>query len=74
MTSNTQIHDSSLSWFVQLLQWDGTRLFTCGAGTENTLVLAHLAKSKLSFCHHFASVIYRPSLSSVNFSHFNLLL
>jgi hypothetical protein len=38
------------------------------------LVLAHLAKSKLSFCHHFASVVYRPSLSSVNFSHFNLLL
>jgi hypothetical protein len=35
-------------------------------------LLAHLAKSKVSFCHHFTSVICR--LSSVNFSHLNLLL
>jgi hypothetical protein len=41
---------------------------------KTPMVLAHLAKSKLSFCHHFASVVYRPCLSSVNFSHFNLLL
>jgi hypothetical protein len=34
--------------------------------------LAHLAKGNVSFCHHLASVIHR--LSSVNFSHFNLLL
>jgi hypothetical protein len=23
--------------------------------------LAHLAKGKVSFCHHLASVVYRPS-------------
>ena len=34
--------------------------------------LAHLAKGNMSFCHHLASVVRR--LSSVNFSHFNLLL
>ena len=34
--------------------------------------LAHLAKGKVSFCHHLASVVRR--LSSINFSHFNLLL
>jgi hypothetical protein len=34
--------------------------------------LAHLAKVNVSFCHHLASVVRR--LSSVNFSHFNLLL
>jgi hypothetical protein len=34
--------------------------------------LAHLAKGKVSFCHHLASIVRR--LSSVNFSHFNLLL
>ena len=34
--------------------------------------LAHLAKGKVSFCHHLASVVRR--LSSVNFSYFNLLL
>jgi len=33
--------------------------------------LAHLAKGNVSFCHHLASVVCRPS--SVNFSHFNLL-
>jgi hypothetical protein len=31
----------------------------------NLVLLAHLAKGNVSFCHH---------LSSVNFSHFNLLL
>jgi hypothetical protein len=34
--------------------------------------LAHLVKGNVSFCHHLASVVLR--LSSVNFSHFNLLL
>ena len=34
--------------------------------------LARLAKGNVSFCHHLASVVRR--LSSVNFSHFNLLL
>ena len=34
--------------------------------------LAHLAKGNVSFFHHLASVVRR--LSSVNFSHFNLLL
>ena len=34
--------------------------------------LAHLDKGNVSFCHHLASVVRR--LSSVNFSHFNLLL
>ena len=34
--------------------------------------LAHLAKGKVSFCHHLTSVVRR--LSSVHFSHFNLLL
>jgi hypothetical protein len=34
--------------------------------------LAHLAKGNVIFCHHLASVVRR--LSSVNFSHFNLLL
>jgi hypothetical protein len=34
--------------------------------------LAHLAKGNVSFCHHLASVVRR--LSSVIFSHFNLLL
>jgi hypothetical protein len=34
--------------------------------------LAHLAKGNVGFWHHLASVIY--CLSSVNFSHFNLLL
>jgi hypothetical protein len=33
--------------------------------------LAHLAKGNVSFCHHLASVVCRPS--SVNFSHFNLI-
>ena len=37
----------------------------------STFLLAHLAKGHVSFCHHLASVV-RPS--SVNFSHFNLLL
>ena len=36
------------------------------------IFLAHLAKGNMNFCHHLASVI--RSLSSVNFSHFNLLL
>ena len=36
------------------------------------LFLAHLARGNVSFCHHLASVVCRPS--SVNFSHFNLLL
>ena len=36
------------------------------------IFLAHLAKGNVSFCHHLASVVCRPS--SVNFSHFNLLL
>jgi hypothetical protein len=34
--------------------------------------LSHLAKGNVSFCHHLMSVVRR--LSSVNFSHFNLLL
>jgi hypothetical protein len=34
--------------------------------------LTHLAKGNVSFCHHLASVVRR--LSSINFSHFNLLL
>jgi hypothetical protein len=34
--------------------------------------LAHLAKGNVSFCHHLASVVCCPS--SINFSHFNLLL
>jgi hypothetical protein len=34
--------------------------------------LAHLAKGNVSFCHHLASVVRHSS--SVNFSHFNLLL
>jgi len=34
--------------------------------------LAHLAKGNMSFYHHLASVVCR--LSSVNFSHFYLLL
>ena len=34
--------------------------------------LAHLAKGNVSFCHHLASIV--RGLSSVNFSHFNLLL
>jgi hypothetical protein len=38
---------------------------------EEELLLAHLAKGNVSFCHHLASVVRR--LSSVNFSHFNLL-
>jgi hypothetical protein len=38
---------------------------------ECKVFLAHLAKGKVSFCHHLASVVCR--LSSVNFSHFNLL-
>jgi hypothetical protein len=37
---------------------------------KTRLVLAQFAKSKLSFCHHFASVVCRPCMSSVNFSHF----
>jgi hypothetical protein len=37
-----------------------------------TILLAHLAKGNVSFCHHLASVVC--CLSSVNFSHFNLLL
>ena len=37
-----------------------------------TLLLAHLAKGNVSFCHHLASVVRR--LSSINFSHFDLLL
>ena len=36
------------------------------------MLLAHLAKGNVSFCHHLASVVRR--LSSVIFSHFNLLL
>jgi hypothetical protein len=35
-------------------------------------LLAHLAKGNVSFCHHLVSIVRR--LSSVNFSHFNLLL
>ena len=35
------------------------------AAIDKFLFLAHLAKGKVSFCHH---------LVSVNFSHFNLLL
>jgi hypothetical protein len=38
----------------------------------NNSFLAHLAKDNVSFCHHLASDVCRPS--SVNFSHFNLLL
>ena len=34
--------------------------------------LAHLAKGNVSFCHQLTSVVHSPS--SVNFSHFNLLL
>jgi hypothetical protein len=34
--------------------------------------LAHLAKGNVGFWHHLASVVC--CLSSVNFSHFNLLL
>jgi hypothetical protein len=37
-----------------------------------SLFLAHIAKGNVNFCHHVASVIRH--LSSVNFSHFNLLL
>ena len=37
-----------------------------------SVFLAHLAKGNVSFCHHLASVVHH--LSSVNFSHFNLLL
>ena len=36
------------------------------------ILLVHLAKGKVSFCHHLASIIHR--LLSINFSHFNLLL
>jgi hypothetical protein len=36
------------------------------------LLLAHLAKGNVSCCHHLAPVVRR--LSSVYFSHFNLLL
>jgi hypothetical protein len=44
---------------------------TCGC--ESTApFLAHLAKGNVSSCRHLASVFRRPS--SVNFSHFNLLL
>jgi hypothetical protein len=39
---------------------------------KTTMFLAHLAKGNVIFCHHLASVVRR--LSSVNFSHFNLLL
>ena len=41
------------------------------AGLEY-IFLAHLAKGNMRFCHHLASVVRH--LSSVNFSHFNLLL
>ena len=36
------------------------------------LLLAHLAKDNVSFYHHLAPVVRR--LSSINYSHFNLLL
>jgi hypothetical protein len=39
---------------------------------RNDFFLAHLDKGNVSFCHHLASVV--RYLSSVNFSHFNLLL
>ena len=35
------------------------------------LLLAHLAKDNVSFYHHLAAVVRR--LSSINYSHFNLL-
>ena len=36
---------------------------------KHHILLAHISKENVSFCHHLASVV-----SSVNFSHFNLLL
>jgi hypothetical protein len=36
------------------------------------LLLNHLAKGNVSFCHRLASIVCH--LTSVNFSHFNLLL
>jgi hypothetical protein len=46
---------------VQALQWDGTCLFTCGAGTENTPSFSSPCqkKVKLLLSYHFASVVCR---------------
>jgi hypothetical protein len=47
-------------------------LFFINLFNQNFLLLAHLAKGNVSFYHHLAPVVRR--LSSVYFSHFNLLL
>jgi hypothetical protein len=44
----------------------------CGHLYLKISFLAHLAKGNVSFYHHLASVVRR--MSSINFSHFNLLL
>jgi hypothetical protein len=63
--------DASYQISVNLAKWFQRRRFL-KVGHILIFFLAHLAKGNVGFWHHLASVVC--CLSSVNFSHFNLLL
>ena len=53
---NTSLITAGSDYFI-LLNFSGLLFSSIKFGDRNLLFLAHLAKGKVSFCHHLASVV-----------------